>query len=74
MISTIIAEIELKDELSLGWRMSNSEEILGGALTDNRLGGSVSITGEESHPFKNIFDTSLLNTTVSVSLVIQALQ
>ncbi|UCD73790.1 MAG: hypothetical protein JSV91_08315 [Phycisphaerales bacterium] len=73
MIEAIIAEVELTDELALGIRISSSEDILGGAYPDFRLGGGVSITGTEDQPFKDIFDTSTLDANISVNAVVQAL-
>ncbi len=73
MISAIIAEVELTDDLALGLRFSNDDSILGGTLPDNRLGGSVSVEGTENDPFKNIFDTSTLDASLSVNIVLQAL-
>lgn len=74
MISVIIAEINLTDDLVLGWRLSNSSDILGGANQDFRLGGTVGIEGEEQSPFEDLFDTSLLSANVNLNLVVQALQ
>ncbi|MDY7107045.1 MAG: secretin N-terminal domain-containing protein [Planctomycetota bacterium] len=74
MISVIIAEVSLTDDLVLGWRLSNAEDILGGSLDDFRLGGTVGIEGTEDEPFESLFDTSVLNANISLNLVIQALQ
>lgn len=73
MIECIIAEVELTDELELGIRVSNSEDVLSGGSPDFRLGGGVTITGNEDQPFKDIFDTSTLDANISVNAVIQAL-
>ncbi|MCZ6494324.1 MAG: hypothetical protein O6933_09620 [Planctomycetota bacterium] len=73
MISCIIAEVELTDELALGLRVSNSNTILGGGLPDNRIGATLSAEATENDIFGNLFDMSILNVGVSVNLVIQAL-
>lgn len=74
MISVIIAEVSLTDDLVLGWRLSSSDDVFSGANSDFRVGGSVGIEGQEENPFRNLFDTSLLNANVSLNLVIQALK
>ncbi|MCH8165385.1 MAG: hypothetical protein IH889_07230, partial [Planctomycetes bacterium] len=73
MISCIIAEVELTDELALGLRVSNSDTILGGGLADNRIGATLSAEGSKDGILGNLFDMSILNVGVSVNLVIQAL-
>ena len=73
MISAIIAEIELTDELALGLRLSNSDSILGGAPVDNRLGGTFGFTGQEDPLFENFLDLSVLDVNFSINAAIQAL-
>ena len=73
MISAVIAEIELTDDLALGLRFSNSDNILGGTNPDFRLGGGFTVEGTENEPFKQVFDTSTLNANLSVNIVLQAL-
>ena len=73
MISVIIAEIELTDELALGLRLSNSDSILGGNLVDNRLGGTFGFTGQEDPLFENFLDLSILDVNFSINAAIQAL-
>ena len=73
MISAIIAEIELTDELALGLRLSNSDSILGGNLVDNRLGGNFGFTGQEDPLFENFLDLSILDVNFSINAAIQAL-
>ena len=73
MISAIIAEIELTDELALGLRLSNSDSILGGNLVDNRLGGTFGFTGQEDPLFENFLDLSILDVNFSINAAIQAL-
>ncbi|NNM27562.1 MAG: type II secretion system protein GspD, partial [Phycisphaerales bacterium] len=69
----IIAEVELNDELALGIRVSNSDDILSGGNPDFRIGGTSSITGSETNPLSSLFDTSLLDATIGINAVIQAL-
>jgi general secretion pathway protein D len=74
MISAVIAEVELTDDLNLGVRLSNSDEILGGANPDFRLGATGDITGQRDDVFSNFFDTSILDAAIPVRVAIQALQ
>jgi general secretion pathway protein D len=73
MISAVIAEVELTDELALGIRFSNSNAILGGTPVDNRIGGNASFAGTIDDVFGGIFDTSTLDVTSSLNVVLQAL-
>ncbi len=73
MISAIIAEIELTDELAFGLRLSNSDSILSGAPVDNRLGGTFGFTGQEDPLFENFLDLSVLDVNFSINAAIQAL-
>ncbi len=73
MISAIIAEIELTDELALGLRFSNSDSILSGSPVDNRLGGTFGFTGQEDPLFENFLDLSVLDVNFSINAAIQAL-
>jgi general secretion pathway protein D len=73
MISAVIAEVELTDELALGIRFSNSNTILGGTPVDNRIGGTSSFSGSIDDVFGGIFDTSVLDVNASLNVVLQAL-
>ncbi len=73
MIAAIITEVELQDDFAFGLRISNDGSILSGANPDYRLGGTADITGSEENPFKSYFDTSLLEASIPVNVVIQAL-
>mgnify|MGYP006280124111 CR=1 FL=1 len=73
MLSVIIAEVELGDNLTLGLRFSSSQDILGGTNPDFRVGGSFGFEGQEEGFLDNLFDTSVLNANVSLNAVIQAL-
>jgi general secretion pathway protein D len=72
MIVAIIAEVALNDQLALGIRISNSGEILSGALIDNRIGATSSIEASKDDVL-TWFTTSVLDLNVSVNAVIQAL-
>lgn len=73
MISAIIAEVELGSDFALGLRVSNSGEILGGGNPDNRIGGSFNTSAEETGFLDSLFDTSVLDVSVNINAVIQAL-
>jgi general secretion pathway protein D len=73
MISAVIAEVELTDELALGMRFSNSNAILGGTPVDNRIGGSANFEGMADDIFSGLFDTSTLDVSTSLNVVLQAL-
>jgi len=73
MISAIIAEVELTDEFALGLRVSNSGDILGGGNPDNRIGGTFNTSASEDPFLDDLFDTSVLDVSVNINAVIQAL-
>jgi len=73
MISAVIAEVELGDDLELGLRFSSSDAI-SGDLPDFRLSGSGAIEGSEEDFLDNLFDTSVLDVNVSINALVQALQ
>ncbi|MCP3905960.1 MAG: hypothetical protein GY715_20235 [Planctomycetes bacterium] len=72
MIKALICEVELKDELSLGLRFSNSDDIIGGN-PDYRVGGTIGLVGQTTNTLGKLFDTSTVDTNVSINVVIQAL-
>ncbi len=74
MISAIIAEVELSNDLALGLRVSNSGDILGGGNPDNRIGGNFSTTASETGFLDSLFDTSVLDVNVNINAVLQALE
>lgn len=71
MITAIIAEVELRDELALGLRVSNSDIVP--SLSDNTIGGTVGMQNEATDVLSNLFDTSVLNANMSVNVLLQAL-
>jgi len=73
LIAAIIAEVELTDDLALGLRLSNSDTIFAGTSVDNRIGVNLGFEGVINNVFGGLFDTSTLNATSSINLVLQAL-
>ena len=73
LISAILVEVELTDELALGVRISSSDSILNLSNPDFGIAGGFSATGSEEGIFGGLFDTSTLDANVSVNAVIQAL-
>ncbi len=73
LIAAIIAEVELTDDLALGLRLSNSETILRSGPVDNRIGVNLGFEGMVNNVFGGLFDTSTLNATSSINIVLQAL-
>jgi type II secretion system protein D len=73
LISAILVEVELNDELALGVRLSSSDSILNLTNPDFGIAGGLSATGTEDGIFGSLFDTSTLDANVSVNFVIQAL-
>ncbi|MHC4416792.1 MAG: type II secretion system protein GspD, partial [Planctomycetota bacterium] len=70
MISAIIAEVELTDELSLGLRWSDLG--LPRSNVDNRISADIDFLGSVSI-FGGIFDTSMLDVGTNINMVLQAL-
>ena len=73
LISCIIAEVELTDELALGLRVSNSATIALGFPVDNRIGTSLNFVGQATNVFGAIFNTSTIDATSSINIFLQAL-
>ncbi len=73
MISAVIAEVVLTDELAFGLRLSNSDTILGGGLPDYRVGGSLGVDTTQEDVFGSAFTASVLDFNFSVNLALQAL-
>jgi type II secretory pathway component GspD/PulD (secretin) len=72
MISAIIAEVELNDELALGIRFSSQEIVP--AVSDGAIGGSIGMEGESTDVFDGLFDTSVLDANVDLNILIQAMR
>lgn len=72
LITAIIAEVQLETALSLGLRWSRNN--IFGPGQDNQLGGSGSITGEQSNILEGLFETSVLNVDVNLNAVLDLLK
>ena len=73
LISAVICEVELTDDLRLGLRYGNSDSILGGALADTRIGGSNVLDVTDDDILGSTFTTSVLTSNVNVNVALQAL-
>jgi general secretion pathway protein D len=73
MISAIIAEVELTDDLSLGLRFSSSDDIVGGN-PDYQVGSNIGFSGQNDPFLDKLFDTSILDVDLNINVVLQALQ
>ncbi|MCZ6836326.1 MAG: hypothetical protein O7G85_11175 [Planctomycetota bacterium] len=71
MITAIIAEVELTDDLSLGLRVSSDSLSL--SNVDNAIAGTFDLSGQEDDFLSKLFDTSMLDLNTSVNVVLQAL-
>ncbi|MEM7230297.1 MAG: hypothetical protein AAF432_15935, partial [Planctomycetota bacterium] len=71
MISAIIAEVDLVDDLQLGLRVSAGDIAL--SNIDNSIGGSGSGSGQETGFLDDLFDTSVLDVNFDANIVLQAL-
>lgn len=73
LISAIVAEVELTDELALGIRWSDIG--IPTSNVDNRVSAGFSFAGaRDDGILSGFFDTSTLDVTADVTLVLQALQ
>ncbi|MHC5113444.1 MAG: secretin N-terminal domain-containing protein [Planctomycetota bacterium] len=72
MIKALICEVELKDELSLGLRFSTSDDIITGN-PDYQIGGTIGLMGQSIDTLGRLFDTSTVDTNISLNIVLQAL-
>jgi len=72
MISAVIAELQLTDALALGVRFSNTDAILSPSRPDAAIGGSISGSGG-LEDFTSLFNTSVLDSGISVNFLVQAL-
>jgi general secretion pathway protein D len=71
LISAVVAEVSLDDATALGLRWSSSPINL--SRTDNALSVGTSTTAQENDILGNLFDTSVLDVTADLNLVLQAL-
>lgn len=74
MLEVVIAELELNDDFAFGLRWSSDQGIANSANPDNQFIAGFGLQGETDDPFNTgLFDTSILNTNISLNLVLQAL-
>ena len=71
LISAVVAEIELDDSLSLGIRWGSEPFSL--ENNDNSLQIGSSMTGQQNDFLPGLFDTSVLDVSVDLNVVLQAL-
>ena len=71
MLSAIIAEVELNDDLALGLRVSRDAIPL--SSVDNSIGAVLNSQNTADDVFSGLFDTSTLNFDFSANLALQAL-
>lgn len=71
MISAIVAEVELTDELALGIRMSSQELV--SSIADGSVAGNIGFEGTNEGVFGSLFDTSVLDANVDLNVLIQAI-
>ena len=72
MISAIIAEVQLGNDLALGLRLSSSA--ISPTQADNAITGTIGFEGTTNNLLTNLFDTSVLDVGADVNLLIQALR
>jgi type II secretion system protein D len=72
MISAVIAEVELTDELALGLRFSSDELV--SSVSDNSIRSGLSFDGSNEGVFGSLFDTSVLDVSADLNVLIQALR
>lgn len=71
LIKAVIAEISLEDATSLGLRWSNQP--IQTNLSDNVFNLGTTTTAQETNFLGNLFDTSVLDATVNLNILLQAL-
>src|SRR5207244_4466144 len=71
MISAVIAEVQLKDDFAMGLRFGSGNLV--SSVADNSVAGSLSFTGNNTGLFGSLFDTSMLDTSVDINVLVQAL-
>ena len=71
MISAVIAEVQLTNDLALGLRFSSTP--ISPTFSDNAIGGSVGFAGTNENVASNLFDTSVLDVNVDLNVILQAL-
>ncbi len=72
MISAIIVEIELNDDLALGLRFGSGDLVP--SSNDNTIAGSLGFEGARDNLFGSLFDTSVLDVGVNINVLLEALR
>lgn len=72
MISAVIAEVTMTDSLSLGLRLSSSDDI-GGRFPDFGIQAGGQFSATEEGIFGSLFDTSVLDVNFNINAFFQAL-
>ncbi len=73
MLSVIIAEIDLTNDLALGLRLSSNNGVLSTANPDNAFGASLAGSGERAGSGGSLFDSTVLDASLNINALIQAL-
>ncbi len=73
MLSVIIAEIDLTNDLALGLRLSSNQDILSTANPDNAFSGTIGGTGERTGSGGSLFDSTVLDASINLNVLLQAL-
>ncbi|MBL0926985.1 MAG: hypothetical protein IBJ11_04940 [Phycisphaerales bacterium] len=71
LISAVVAEISIEDATALGLRFSN--QAITPSNPDNAIGSSNTVTSTKQNFLGSFFNTSVLNQTVNLNLLLQAL-
>jgi general secretion pathway protein D len=71
LITAVIAEVALEDALSLGLRWGSEAFVLDNG--DNAIAVGTNTTAQENDVLGNLFDTSVLDASVNLNFVLQAL-
>lgn len=71
MISAIICAVKLQDDFAMGIRFSSQS--LTPTNPDNSISGTLGFSGVTDNLFGNLFDTSMLDTSVDINVLVQAL-
>lgn len=73
MLSVIIAEVDLTNDLALGLRLSTDQDILSTALPDNVFSAGLNGTGNRTGSGGSLFDSTVLDASVNLNVLLQAL-
>jgi general secretion pathway protein D len=73
MLSVIIAEIDLTNDLALGLRLSLDGGVLSTANPDNAVGFTLNGTGNRQGSGGSLFDSTVLDASLNLNVLLQAL-